>query len=153
MDSQLLKSIGLISVKMVPRSGFCFAKSYARNKVICGLHRRKLLCRLTPYFYSANPCSLPIISAISWHKDCSSSWLGPSAMTRMSGSVPDARTKTRPSSPSSPSAVTIAALMRSLSSQPVYVATRTFTRTCGYFVIMPANSERGCFFSFIRAAT
>ena len=41
---------------------------------------------------------------------------------RMSGSVPDARTKTRPSSPSSPSAVTIAALIRSLSSQPVFVA-------------------------------
>ena len=35
--------------------------------------------------------------------------LDPSAITRMSGSVPDARTSTRPSSPSSPSAVTIAA--------------------------------------------
>ena len=131
MNSQLIKSIGLISVKLVPRCGFCFPKSYARNKVMCGLHRRKLLCRLTPHLYSANPCSLPIISAISWHRDCSSSWLGPSAMTRMSGSVPDARTKTRPSSPSSPSAVTIAALIRSLSSQPVFVATRTFKGLVG----------------------
>ena len=143
MDSQLLKSISLILVKMVPRCGFCFAKSYARNKVMCGLHRRKLLCRLTPYFYSANPCSLPIISAISWHRDCSASWSGPSAITRMSGSVPDARTRTRPSSPSSPSAVTIAALIISLSYHPVLVATRTFTNTCGYFVIMLASSESG----------
>ena len=79
--------------------------------------------------YSANPCSLPIISAISWHSACSSSWLGPSAITRMSGSVPDARTRTRPSAPSSPSAVTMAALIISLSSQPVFVATRTLIRT------------------------
>ena len=113
---------------MVPRCGFCFAKSYARNKVMCGLYRRKLLCRLTPYF-SANPCSLPITSAISWHSTCSSSWLGPSAITRMRGSVPDVRTKTRPSTPSSPSAVTMAALIRLLSSQPVFVATRTLIRT------------------------
>ena len=94
MDSQLLKPIVLILVEMVPRCGFRVPKSYARNKVMCGLHRRKLRCRLTPYFYSANPCSLPIISAISWHSACSSSWLGPSAITRMSGSVPDARTRT-----------------------------------------------------------
>ena len=55
----------------------------------------------------------------------------PSIITRMSGSVPDARTRIRPLSPSCSCAAQIAERIRALSSKRSRRSTRTLTRTCG----------------------
>ena len=99
------------------------------------------------------PSATLTTSQMSSTTERSSSMSGPSAITRMSFSVPDARTNTRPCPVSRSSPARIASRMSGFISQPVRSRTGTFSRSCGYSSITPASSESGLPVSIMTFST
>src|SRR5699024_1563570 len=100
------------------------------------LHRKAALCQKRAAFpfcprYSFEPRTSSITRATLSAYVSQSSFVGASTMTRTSGSVPDGRTRTRPSPPSSVSTASISSLMRGLLMALSLSLTRTFCSTCG----------------------
>lgn len=69
--------------------------------------------------------------------------LSASTITRITGSVPDSRTRTRPSSPSASSASRMAAQTAGSCRTAALSRTRTLTSTCGKTGIAAASSLTG----------